>query len=149
MLRPWKILGEAINNSHCQGPGPQTKMSTENHQAKFWHVYRTCINMSGKPVGMMGRVTVLLVGSAWHRLYYEYWKDQGWGLLSQFPLFHYLLNFSASPKYMLAIEYHIHIWQVSPQLSCRDTCQIWMWCKESNRYLGRIELLLMKKLMKL
>ena len=33
---------------------------------------------------------------------------------------------------MLAIEYYIHIWQVSPQLS-------WMWCKESNRYFDKIE----------
>ena len=24
---------------------------------------------------------------------------------------------------MLSIEYHVHIWQVSPQLSCGDTCQ--------------------------
>ena len=39
---------------------------------------------------------------------------------------------------MLAIEYHVHIWQVSPLLSCGDTCQIWMQCKEYNRYLGRI-----------
>ena len=35
---------------------------------------------------------------------------------------------------MLVIEQHDHIRQVSPQLSC----QIWMWCKESNRYYGRI-----------
>ena len=27
-----------------------------------------------------------------------------------------------------------HIRQVLPQLSCGDTCQIWMWFKESNRY---------------
>ena len=64
---------------------------------------------------------------------------QGWGLLSQFPLFLYFPNFSASPEYMLAIEYHVHIWQVSLQLSCGDTCQIWMWCKEFNRYFDRIE----------
>ena len=25
--------------------------------------------------------------------------------------------------------YHVHIWQVSPQLSCGDTWQIWMWLK--------------------
>ena len=25
------------------------------------------------------------------------------------------------------------------QLSCSDTCQIWMWCKESNGYFGKIE----------
>ena len=40
---------------------------------------------------------------------------------------------------MLAIEYHGHIWQVSPQLSCVDICQIWMWYKEYHRYFGRIE----------
>ena len=40
---------------------------------------------------------------------------------------------------MLAIEYHVHIWQVSPQLSCGDACQILMWYKEPNRYFGRIE----------
>ena len=40
---------------------------------------------------------------------------------------------------MLAIVYHVHIWQVLPQLSCGDTCQIWMWCKQSNRYFDRIK----------
>ena len=63
----------------------------------------------------------------------------GWGLLSQFSPFRYFPNFSASPKYMLAIVYRIHIWQVLQQLSCGDTCQIWMWCKWSNRYFDRIE----------
>ena len=65
---------------------------------------------------------------------------QGWGLLKQYFPFQYFPNFSASPKYMLAIEYHTHIWQVSLQLSCGDTCQIWMWCKEFNRYFARIEI---------
>ena len=63
----------------------------------------------------------------------------GWGLLSQFPPFRYFPNFSKSPKHTLAIEYHVYIWQVSPQLSCGDTCQIWMWSKESNRYFCKIE----------
>ena len=40
---------------------------------------------------------------------------------------------------MLAIEYHVHIWQVSLQLSCGDTCQIWMTFKEYNRYFCQIE----------
>ena len=39
----------------------------------------------------------------------------------------------------LAIEYHVYIWQVSSQLSCGDTCQIWMWFKESSRYFCKIE----------
>ena len=65
--------------------------------------------------------------------------DQGWGLLSRFTPFRYFPNFSTSPKYLLAIEYHVHIWQVSPQLSCGDTCQIWMRFKECNRYFCDIE----------
>ena len=40
---------------------------------------------------------------------------------------------------MLAIEYHVHIWQVLSQLSCGDTRQIWMWFKECNRYFCEIE----------
>ena len=52
---------------------------------------------------------------------------RGGGLLSQFPPFPYFPHFSALWIYTLAIEYHVYIWQVSPQLSCGDTCQIWMW----------------------
>ena len=40
---------------------------------------------------------------------------------------------------MLGIEYHVYIGQVSPQLSCGDTCQICMWFKESNRYFFKIK----------
>ena len=64
---------------------------------------------------------------------------QGWGLLNQFLPFRYLPHFSAPPKYMLAFEYHVNIWQVSPQHSCGDNCQIWTWCKESNRYFCKIK----------
>ena len=64
---------------------------------------------------------------------------QGWVLLIQYPRFSYFPNFSASPKYMLAVEYHVHISKVSRQLSCGDICQIWMWCIWFNRYIGSIE----------
>ena len=66
-------------------------------------------------------------------------QNLGWGLLSRFPPFRYFPNFLTSPKYMLAIEYHIHTWQVSPQLSCGDTCQIWMGVKVCNKYFCEIE----------
>ena len=66
--------------------------------------------------------------------------DSGWGLLSQFPPFCYFpIFFSALPNPTLAIEYHVYIWQVSPQLSCVDTCQIWMWFEESNMYFCQVE----------
>ena len=35
---------------------------------------------------------------------------------------------------MLAIEYHVYILQWLLQLSCCNTCQIWMWFEESNMY---------------
>ena len=48
-------------------------------------------------------------------------------------------NFSALSEHTLGIEYHVYIWQVSPQLSCGGTCQIYMWFKESKRYYCQIE----------
>ena len=45
----------------------------------------------------------------------------------------------AFPKYLLGSLNHIHIWQVSQQLSCCDTCQIWMWyltAKQSSNWLS-------------
>ena len=67
-----------------------------------------------------------------YRRFHLWYFYQGWGLLSRFPPFLYFSNFSTSLKYMLAIEYHVHIWQVSPQLTCRDTCQIWMTFKDAT-----------------
>ena len=56
--------------------------------------------------------------------------------ISSVPLFP---NFAESSKHTSAIAYHVYIWQVSPQLSCGDTCQIWMRLKWSNRYFGKVE----------
>ena len=64
---------------------------------------------------------------------------QGWGSLSQFPPLRYFPNFSALSKHAFAIDYHIYIWQVSLQLSCSGTCQIWMWFKESRRHFRKME----------
>ena len=52
------------------------------------------------------------------------------------PLFS---RFSVIVKKTLAIEYRVYIWQLSPQLSCGDTCQIWRWFMEWNRYFCKIE----------
>ena len=64
---------------------------------------------------------------------------QGWGLLSQFPPFRYFPNCSSLSKHTLAVKCRVYIWQVSPQLSCGDTCQIWMWFEESNMYSCKID----------
>ena len=45
----------------------------------------------------------------------------GVGLLSQLPPFSYFPIFSWGRKHQLPIEYLIHIWQVSLQLSCTTT----------------------------
>ena len=41
--------------------------------------------------------------------------------------------------------FHVYIWQVLPQLSCGNTCQIWMWFKESKNTLARSNVLLNAK----
>ena len=44
--------------------------------------------------------------------------------------FSWLVNFLYLSTDCLPKSY-IHIWQMSPQLSCGDTCQIWMWFNSS------------------
>ena len=46
--------------------------------------------------------------------------------ISQFLSYRYFPHFPSLSKQTLIIEYHIHIWQVSLQFSCGDTCQILM-----------------------
>ena len=58
--------------------------------------------------------------------------DLGCGLLNQFAPFPYFPIFSALSKHRLTMIYYVDIWQVSPQLSCGDICQIWTWFKISN-----------------
>ena len=65
--------------------------------------------------------------------YVKKYPEPGVGLRSQYPSFLYFSTFSPLSEHMLAIKYHIYIWQVQAQLSCNDTCQIWMWFKESSR----------------
>ena len=72
--------------------------------------------------------------------------NQWWGLQSQFSPLRYFPDFSALSKHTLDTEYHVCIWQVSPQLSCGDTCHIWMWFKGSNSYFARSKNLLTEKL---
>ena len=61
------------------------------------------------------------------------------GVTKPIVLFRFFPNFSPLSKYTLDFEYHVYIWQVSPQLSCGDNCQIWMWFKEHDRYICKIE----------
>ena len=53
--------------------------------------------------------------ASWPKLFSD--GALGWGLLSQFLPFRYFPNFSALSKHTLDIEFHVDIWQVSPQLS--------------------------------
>ena len=72
--------------------------------------------------------TVEHISKAWGG---DYWAHFLRSVISRF--------FLALSKHMFAIEYHVCIWQMSPQLSCGDTCQIWMWSKEFNRLFRNIE----------
>ena len=66
--------------------------------------------------------------------------EQGWGLLSQYSPFRFFPNFSDWSKHSLFVWYNGHIWQVSPQLSCRDIWQIWTWLKVYKLYFGLIKI---------
>ena len=78
-------------------------------------------------------------GALCYALCFLFNANQWWGLQSQFSPLRYFPDFSALSKHTLDTEYHVCIWQVSPQLSCGDTCQIWMWFKGSNSYFCKIE----------
>ena len=69
------------------------------------------------------------------------WKlqEQGWGALNQFPLLRYVTNILALWKRTSTIEYLVYIWQVLLQLSCGDTCQIWIRFEESFMHFCHIE----------
>ena len=43
-------------------------------------------------------------------------------------------KFSGIVKRHVSYWNHVYIWQVSPQLICSDTCQIWMWFNECGSY---------------
>ena len=59
------------------------------------------------------------------------------------PLFS---QFFIITKQWVPTEYHIHIWQVSLQLCCSDTCQIWLWFKGYKRNFCKLEISSMEKL---
>ena len=42
------------------------------------------------------------------------------------------IDFLEATKHYLLLIYHVYIWQMSPQLSCGDTCQISTWSQGPN-----------------
>ena len=65
--------------------------------------------------------------------------SQTWVTKPISPITVFFPVFPNCKKCWLSIEYHVHIWQVSPQLRCSDNCQIWLWFKDPNRYFNKIE----------
>ena len=59
-----------------------------------------------------------------------FWTRTAMGITKIMPIVRLFFQFSElEKKQWLSICCHIHIWQVSLQLSCSDTCQILMWFK--------------------
>ena len=56
------------------------------------------------------------------------------------------MSHHSSWEFWSSIEYHIHIWHMSPQLSCRDTWELSMWLKNLTDTFIWMNLSLMKKL---
>ena len=80
-------------------------------------------------------MTCKLLNGSWYRLQIINGDPAvGWGSLSQLPP---IINFH---HFFWIIEtvfsHRIHIWQVLPQPSCGNTCQIWMWFNRSNKISG-------------
>ena len=73
-------------------------------------------------------------GWGWGRWWGWWWC---WGIkpISSVPLFSHFRVINI----LLSMEHHVHIWQVSPQLSCGDNCLIWMWFEESSMYYCKME----------
>ena len=102
-------------NIHCIGPVSYKTISHKVNSIRKWnHILK-----KNYPVvyGLMWYCGLLILGHV------------GWGWLNQFTPFHYHPNSSVLSKHALAIKYQGNIWQVSPQLSYGDTCQIWTWFK--------------------
>ena len=62
------------------------------------------------------------------------------GLLSKFSPLSYFARFSGWSKYRSPTKHHIYIYQLSPQLSCGDTWQIWRWFKGYYVYFYKVKI---------
>ena len=86
-----------------------------------------CHHWPGKlttALGLGPRAVVSFPGRWWHH------NDLNLGIIPIANFFRFVIfPFPSLSKQTLPIEYHVYIWQVSPQLSCNDTCQIQMWFK--------------------
>ena len=58
----------------------------------------------------------------------------GWGVLKLFSL---ISPLSRLTKFYVCSN-HIYIWQVTPQLRCGNTCQIWMWYSAGKQCFEKI-----------
>ena len=76
----------------------------------------------------------------------QYWCDTivwdlGWRLLKFHLLISPLQQISIYQNSRLDALNHVHIWQMSPQLSCNDTCLLWMWYHTVNMCFGSAKIL--------
>ena len=60
----------------------------------------------------------------------------GWRLLNPRSLIVSVSKITILQKYIFDSLSHMHIWQVSPQLSCGDTCQIGTWYSIPSMFFG-------------
>ena len=90
-----------------------------------WHTSISRLQYIHCGLYMKGQCSIMPQERSIH-LHYVTYLPQGRGLLKLRSLFFPWPKCSILKKCMLDSSNHIHIWQVSPQLSCGDTCQILM-----------------------
>ena len=127
----WSLCGEFIGTGEFPA---QMASNAENVSISWRHHMRTIWILESPATWLFvdqfahsdneGNIIIEHYSPLWGESTIPFTKDQGWGLLSQFPAFPYFPNFSVLSKHMLVIEYHVCIWQVLPQISCGGTCQI-------------------------
>ena len=83
--------------------------------------------------------------NVWASLYQ--WIRPGIGVTKLISFVPLIPHFSIFRKCSLPIEYHVHIYHVSPQFNCRDTWQLWPWLKGCKLYYTKLNICIMKKLM--
>ena len=114
---------------HISGPNlgftvPEDALTVKHQQHALWWLHKTGF------LHIPSAIKLSVLHFCWpDRIFNSPFKyQQGctiheWGVLASSSLIPLLDMFKIS----FAPLNYIHIWQVTPPLSCGDTCQIWMW----------------------
>ena len=142
----WSLYHIEYKNGKC---GISIKFCTHKRHpmlAERWNIGSFMANLENRPLTIIqnndkphGSHKLLIQNS--YTVKHNVIRKLGWGLLKLRSSISPLAKFSILQKCLLHSLNHIHIWQVSPQLSCGNTCQIWTSYSIANMYFGDVQIL--------